>query len=658
MALGRITGKSTTHQFEFEAEQTVRKFEYLMVPHQEAEDYVLCQIVELIKTGDKTTARCNIIGYNSGERIKNIRIPFDPGTGVQRADEGFIARTLSLEQGKFSASIGKLRDKSISISIDLRKALAKHISVLAKSGSGKSYCVGVLLEEIIEKGIPVLIIDPHGEYSTLKYPSDDSEGSKSYINQVQEYGDMKINPSFKPLKLNYRMSSDEMMHILPAKLNANQQAILYSTLKDMQQPDFDSLMLELEAQENPAKWNVINLIDYMRRKELFSLSHTPYNEIVQPGKCSIINLKGIDPEIQEVIVYKLMSDLFQERKKEAIPPFFAVIEEAHNFCPERSFGEAKSSRLMRNIASEGRKFGLGLCVISQRPSRLDKSILSQCSTQLILKMTNPHDLRAVSNSVEGMTSDTEQEIQNLPIGEALVTGVVDMPLFVSIRKRRTRHGGEQVNILTEESMETADMVDGVQEFEKKGMMPLVMPNTSRRDLQLMNGESTTITTYLVPALMFTCQGGGGKEFNLLVDLVKGEIIKDLDNGKSCTLPDLSSLSPSEKSVVSMQGPFTAADVMIKLGLDFSNAANLCQRMHDNKLIELNENKYSVKDDFSISLPECRTFKHIQYMSAEHDKKLEPKKDREKIREQVSGMAGIKEEKECFMVWHKVSQNQT
>ena len=69
--------------------------------------------------------------------------------------------------------------------------------------------------------------------------------------------------------------------------------------------------------------------------------------------------------MQEVIVYKIVNDLFIERKKNNIPPFFLVLEEAQNYCPERSFGEAKSSPIIRQVTAEGRKFGMGMCVISQ-----------------------------------------------------------------------------------------------------------------------------------------------------------------------------------------------------------------------------------------------------------------------------------------------------
>src|SRR5208283_4904676 len=85
-------------------------------------------------------------------------------------------------------------------------------------------------------------------------------------------------------------------------------------------------------------------------------------------------------------------------------------------------------------ASEGRKFGLGLCVVTQRAARIDKNVLSQCNTQLILQVTNPLDLKAIT--------------QSLPVGVALITGGgYHTPLFCEVRPRSTRHGGESVQIV-------------------------------------------------------------------------------------------------------------------------------------------------------------------------------------------------------------------
>src|SRR2546427_400827 len=79
-----------------------------------------------------------------------------------------------------------------------------------------------------------------------------------------------------------------------------------------------------------------------------------------------------------------------------------VVEESHNFCPQ--VGQAASSKVFRTLASEGRKFGLGLVVITQRAAKVDKNVLSQCNTQIILKVTNPNDLKAIIASVEGLTT--------------------------------------------------------------------------------------------------------------------------------------------------------------------------------------------------------------------------------------------------------------
>jgi hypothetical protein len=128
-----------------------------------------------------------------------------------------------------------------------------------------------------------------------------------------------------------------------------------------------------------------------------------------------------------------------------------IVEEAHNYCPERGFGNAVSLSILRTVASEGRKFGMGLGIISQRPAKVDKNVISQCNTNLILKVTNPNDLRAIVQSVEGLTSDTADEIQRLQVGVALVAGgYLTKPIMVEIRVRETDHGGRSIKILSGE----------------------------------------------------------------------------------------------------------------------------------------------------------------------------------------------------------------
>jgi hypothetical protein len=158
-------------------------------------------------------------------------------------------------------------------------------------------------------------------------------------------------------------------------------------------------------------------------------------------------MKGVPPDVQDVVVARLTKELFDDRKAGKIPPFLMVVEEAHNYCPEKGVGKAVSSSILRTVASEGRKFGMGLCIVSQRPAKVDKNIISQCNTNIILKVTNPNDLKAIIQSVEGLTNQTYREIQRLPIGVALISGAgLQMPVMTEIRTRETSHGGKSVNI--------------------------------------------------------------------------------------------------------------------------------------------------------------------------------------------------------------------
>ncbi len=159
-------------------------------------------------------------------------------------------------------------------------------------------------------------------------------------------------------------------------------------------------------------------------------------------------MTGVPPDLQGMIVAKLLSDLFEARKRGRVNPGMVVVEEAHNYIPERGSGRAASTPVIRTIAAEGRKFGLGLLVISQRPARVDKNVISQCNTQIILRVTNPNDLRALSKGIEGMSSELEEEIKRLPPGTAmLVGGDIEHPVTVKVRPRKSRHGGVSTPIV-------------------------------------------------------------------------------------------------------------------------------------------------------------------------------------------------------------------
>jgi hypothetical protein len=280
---------------------------------------------------------------------------------------------------------------------------------------------------------------------------------KEYSSQVVEYSPVIGRGGIQHLTLNgLNLEAREIIDLLSAKLSGPQIGVLYQAIKELKEyKQFYNIREIIETvgrSKSNARWNVIASLESLDAIGVFSEQGTDTKELVKKGRCSVITMKGVPPDVQDVVVARLTKELFDDRKAGKIPPFLLIVEEAHNYCPEKGYGNAVSSTMLRTIASEGRKFGMGLCIVSQRPAKVDKNIISQCNTNIILKVTNPNDLKAIIQSVEGLTSQTYNEIQRLPIGVALISGAsLQMPIMTEIRTRETSHGGKSVNIFKGET---------------------------------------------------------------------------------------------------------------------------------------------------------------------------------------------------------------
>jgi DNA helicase HerA-like ATPase len=161
------------------------------------------------------------------------------------------------------------------------------------------------------------------------------------------------------------------------------------------------------------------------------------DEIVRPGQVSIFYLAGYDHLNQSAIVSIVLEALFSHRStlSDVIPPFQAVVEEAHNFIPSRREGtdETPSLETIRKVITEGRKFGTGLVLISQRPSRLDETTLAQCNSFLVLRLVNPNDKRFVRSVMENLSEADANILQTFGPGQGIVSGqAVRFPLLVKV----------------------------------------------------------------------------------------------------------------------------------------------------------------------------------------------------------------------------------
>ena len=101
-------------------------------------------------------------------------------------------------------------------------------------------------------------------------------------------------------------------------------------------------------------------------------------------------------------------------------PLLLVLEEAHNYL--KTGEENIASRTVQKIAKEGRKYGVGLLLVSQRPSELDETVLSQCGTMIALRMNNSRDRAHVQNAIQDELHNMVDSLPSLRTGEALITG--------------------------------------------------------------------------------------------------------------------------------------------------------------------------------------------------------------------------------------------
>ncbi|HEC95333.1 MAG TPA: DUF87 domain-containing protein [Thermoplasmatales archaeon] len=485
---GLIYGDVGSTKFNFTVEdQTLQKFDYVAAAHREG--YVLAQVTDIKRYSDLShesiralygqnntpkviesdlSAHAEVIGYRD-ERglLQSPRTPFDVGQPIYKADEKLIRHVLGLyADKKGGAYIGLLKGHNLPVYLSIDTMVQKHVCILAKTGGGKSYACGVLVEEMLKKKVPLVIIDTHGEYTSLAYPNKNKKEMQNmkrfgvtprgYGSQIVEFSPLAKRGDRVHLTLNgTNLEAREILDLLSAKLSGPQIGVLYQAVKDIKEfKQVYSLRDIIEAvnlAKSNAKWNVIAALESLESIGVFSEKGVPPTHVVKKGQCSIINMKGVPPDIQDVVVARLTKELFEARKAGQVPPFLLIVEEAHNYCPERGYGTAVSSSILRTVASEGRKFGMGLCVVSQRPAKVDKNVISQCNTNIILKVTNPNDLRAITQSVEGLTSDTADEIQRLQVGVALVAGgSLAKPILTEIRTRETRHGGKSITIISGE----------------------------------------------------------------------------------------------------------------------------------------------------------------------------------------------------------------
>jgi DNA helicase HerA-like ATPase len=420
----------------------------------------------------------DVIGYfDENLGFMNPRQTPNPGSKVYLADDRMLRHILNKRQpGELGAAhIGALllRDAgAVPIALDVKELVSTHMAILAGTGSGKSYTAGVLVEELLlpHNRAAVLIFDPHGEYNTLT----EMRGHPAFKAEDGYAPRVKV---LKPEDIRIRISSLDYYDILTLlpEMSDRQQSILnkaFALVRKHRRGDYRwdvqdliAAVYEVDRQTDeegneragssaPAlEWK----LERMQRSPYFhAIDHLAPKDLFEPGQVTVLQMNEISQEEQQVICAAVLRQATQARMntlKELITPedenflpypVFILLEEAHRFAPAHEPSRCKA--VVRTILSEGRKFGLGMGLITQRPGKLDSDVLSQCMSQFIMRIVNPVDQESLKYGVEAAGRDLLKELPALTKGQVIVSGsCVNTPVLCKVRKRLTQHGGETLN---------------------------------------------------------------------------------------------------------------------------------------------------------------------------------------------------------------------
>jgi uncharacterized protein len=438
------------------------------------------------------------LGHNSGDELFEVTVGisgyFDeamtgfvnPRSLPRSGDVVYLAPTDMLTSvlsrkplgSRGSAHIGRLlaRDsEDVPIVLDVNEFTSTHLSIIAGTGAGKSYFAGVVVEELLKSynRACILIVDPHGEYDTLLEACDSpefNEGSYRPVVKILKSDDVKVR--FGTLTLDdvrYLLAStgpgERMEWLLSeaykrlGRRNPNPDDAYDQTPGGLIQAVQD---IGWESQQRGTDYSssIDGLLWRIQRQFVNSpnfdeYEHLDLDELFRPGQCTVLQLNEKDQRDQQVIVATLLRRLLKARmdteKDRSRPgsdsylpyPAFILVEEAHHFAPAGA--DVVSSGVLKQVLAEGRKFGVGVALISQRPGKLDSDALSQCMTHVIMRIVNPVDQSSIAGSVESVGRDLLSELPALTKGQAVIAGAsLNSPVLCQTRTRITRHGGTSI----------------------------------------------------------------------------------------------------------------------------------------------------------------------------------------------------------------------
>lgn len=369
----------------------------------------------------------------------------------------------------------------------LDNSRSRAVLICGKRGSGKSYTLGVIIEELIEAGDTLtIILDPMGIYHPMSLPNDAQErelwdwglntkGTPVLLlvpgDPEQRYGGREViaelerrDVHIKSLRINPSdLSPDSWCGLFDLSISDVMGIALYRAVQGLarkrkEQFFVSDIIDEIEQDgrvQDRTREALLNRLEMAIDWNIFSDRYQEVWETFDQNAVNIVDLSVLDPGqygLRSLVVDVLARDIFRRRtisrRKEELglvadlPKVWVAIDEAHQFVPSGKATLAKE--VLIRWVKEGRQPGLSLVVASQQPSAIDSEVLSQCDVIIAQKLTNGEDIAALNKlSQDYMGNELKNYIRNLNRrGQAvMVDDEQERVGMIQVRPRRSRHGG-------------------------------------------------------------------------------------------------------------------------------------------------------------------------------------------------------------------------
>lgn len=403
------------------------------------------------------------------------------------------------DAGKSSSCvIGKLtQDESIDAAIHIPSMLSKHFAVVGSTGVGKSTAVSLLLHKAIstDPKLRVLILDPHNEFAAA-FPrhaiviDTDTLDLPFWLMRLEEFSEVvfrgrpavpeeldALRDLIPEARRAFRGSDSALMRRQTEKSSVTADTPIPYRMADLLAL-IDERIGRLEGrQEKPhlrsLKMRIISAINDPRYHFMFSnntITDTIMETIAKifriPGDGKPIctfQLAGIPSEVINSVASVLCRMAFELALwSEGAIHMLVVCEEAHRYIPaDPNLGFLPTRQAIARIAKEGRKYGVSLGIITQRPGELDQTILSQCSTLFAMRLANDHDQEIIRSAIPNSSISTTSFLSSIGNGEAIAFGeAIAVPMrmrFARVDEYLVPKASGSAAKISEDSPDTVDL---------------------------------------------------------------------------------------------------------------------------------------------------------------------------------------------------------